>query len=244
MYTNIYSTPRQLNFVSRQLSLFRQGWMIAAAAVFGLFLVISVVTAYFNPSELRGLRGLYHTGLTIGGLIFTSQMFQELHAANRSYAFLTLPVSTLEKLVGSWLLSAPLFILGYTVVTFAIYLLSALVAGRPEVAFNYFGYEYWKTVGNYLVIQTIFLWGACYFRKMNFLKTLLVIVVVPIIVGLYGGLLGWMLFGGETNIQINDTTFNSIFGGYFPAIMKFLYYGVFGPYMLVTTYFTLRERQV
>lgn len=246
MYTNIYSTPRQYNLILRQLSLFRQGWLIAAAALFGLILLISLFTAYFNPDGLYQLRsGMYYSFLTLLGLIFTSQIFQELHKPNRSYAFLTLPASTLEKLIASWLLSSPIFILAYTAITFVIYLISTLVAGRPEMAFGFFTNDYWITVANYVVIQTIFLWGACYFRKNNFLKTLLVLVLLPIVVGMYAALLIWLLFGstniniGPNTMVINETVFPNI-----GNIMKFLWYGVLGPYMLLTTYFTLKERQV
>ncbi|AHM62979.1 hypothetical protein D770_23670 [Flammeovirgaceae bacterium 311] len=246
MYSNLYSTPRQINFISRQLSLFRQGWLIAAAAIFGLIFLISVFLGYFNSGGLSQLpSSLYNGFLTLIGLIFTSQMFQELHTPNRSYAFLTLPVSTLEKLIASWLLSSPLFILAYTAITFAIYLISVLIAGQPELALNYFTPAYWSTIANYMVIQTIFLWGACYFRKTNFLKTLLVLVVLPMIIGMYVALLIWLFFGstnmhfGPDTISINDTIFPNL--GY---IIKFLWYGVLGPYMLLITYFTLKERQV
>jgi hypothetical protein len=246
MYSNIYSTPRQYNFILRQLSLYRQGWLIAAAAIFGLLFLISVLIGYFKPGGLYQLPGgLYYGFMTLIGLIFTSQMFQELHTPSRSYAFLTLPVSTFEKLIAAWLLSSPLFVLAYTAVTFVIYLISTLVAGTPDIVFNYFTPAYWSTIANYMVIQTIFLLGACYFRKTNFLKTLLVLVVLPIVFGLFAGLMVFLFFGstniniGPDTITINETVFPNL-----GLVMKFLWYGVLGPYMLLTTYFTLKERQV
>ena len=245
MYSNLYSTPRQINFVQRQLSIFRHGWLIAAAAVFGLLFIISILTTYFNPTKLYNLKGMYTGILFLGGLVLTSQMFQELHAPSRSWAYLTLPVSTLEKLIGAWLLSSPLFILAYTAITFAIYLFSTLIAGFSISPFSYFSYEYWDTITSYMVVQTIFLWGAAYFRKLNFLKTLLVLVVLPIILGIYGALLGWLLFE-DTNIHIGpDTTeINGIVNHGVVPIFRFMWYALFGPYMLLTTYFTLKERQV
>ncbi|WP_224998479.1 hypothetical protein [Cesiribacter sp. SM1] len=247
MYSNLYSTPRQYNFILRQLSLFRQSWSVAAAAIFGLLFIISVFIGYFKSTGLYQLpAGLYYGFLTLIGLIFTSQIFQELHTPNRSYAFLTLPVSTLEKLIASWLLSSPIFILAYTAATFLIYLISTLVAGMPEMALEYFTDEYWSTIANYMVIQTIFLWGACYFRKNNFLKTVLVLVVLPMVIGLYALLLILLFFGGASNININpDTvTINDTVLPNLGLFMKILWYAVLGPYMLLTTYFTLKERQL
>ena len=245
MYTNSYSTQRQFNFVQRQLALFRQSWLIGAAAVFGLLLLISLVTAWYKPYNMRGVLDTYNTFMFLGGLVFTSQMFQELHASNRSYAFLTLPVSTSEKLIGAWLISFPLYILGFTLITFIIYVISGSIAGFPVSPLSYFSSDYLQTVANYWVVQTIFLWGACYFRKLNFLKTLLVLVLLPIVVGLFVGLIGWLLFGNAT-VQINDeaTELMNVFKDVVAPVMQVLWYGVLGPYMLLTTYFTLKERQV
>ncbi len=243
MYTSIYNPNRQFNFVVRQATLYRNRWLIAAAAIFGILLLVSLFTAYTNPAGLVGVKTFYSTVFMITGLIFTSQIFMELHAPNQAYSFLTLPVSTLEKLVGSWLLTSPVFILVYTVATYAIYLLSALISGVGVSPASFFTAELGQTIASYMVIQTIFLWGACYFRKNNFLKTVLSLLLLFIVLGAYGGLLVWLFFGNNLNVEPKADT-EALVENTLQPILSFLYWGVLGPYMLVTTYFTLKERQL
>lgn len=247
MYTSIYNPNRQFQFIKRQAILFQQRWYIAAGAIFGLMLLISLLTAYFYPYNINGVLNMYYVVLFIGGLIFTSQMFMELHSPNQAYAFLTLPVSTLEKLLGSWFISSPLYLLVYTAATYLIYLLSTLITGFEISPLDYFSESYWNTVGSYLVMQTLFLWGACYFRKSNFLKTVLVTIVFSLALGIYSGLLGWMLFGAnfQGNVNVTDSQpLQNFMENYYAPVSEFLFWGVFGPYLLVTAYFTLKERQL
>jgi hypothetical protein len=127
----------------------------------------------------------------LGGYVFASQVFGELHSPQRSYTYLTLPVSTAEKLVGSWLLVSLGYVVVYWVVAFLIYVLANLVSDWPHDPQQMFNADFVHSVVAFLVTQTIFFLGACYFRKNNFLKTLFALFVVVLVVGLYTGLLAW-----------------------------------------------------
>lgn len=244
MYTSLYNPNRQYHFVLRQATLFKQRWIIAAAALFGVMLLISLFTAYTNPNGLAGMREFYTVIFVITGLIFTSQVFMELHAPNQAYAFLTLPVSTLEKLIGSWFITSPLYVLVFTAATYAIYLISSLVSGFAVSPASFFTQDFLYNIGSYMVIQTIFLWGASFFRKNNFLKTVLSLLLLFISLGLWGGLLIWLFYGQEINVTGADAEIEATVENILKPAMQFLYWGVLGPYMLVTTYFTLKERQL
>lgn len=227
--------------------MFSNRWFIAAAAIFGMLLLVTLATAYFKPGDLVGLRNLYNFTFYLVGLIFTSQIFIELNSPNQAYSFLTLPVSTLEKLLGSWLLTSPLYVIGYTVVAYLIYLLGVAVSGFAVPADSFFWGGYWESVASYLVIQTIFLWGACYFRKNNFLKTVLVQIVLWIAIGVYAGLLIWILFGSQLHANVDNMEISekpAFVENVLEPGMKFLFWGVLGPYMLLISYFTLKERQL
>ncbi|MBW3546095.1 MAG: hypothetical protein KY428_10950 [Bacteroidetes bacterium] len=244
MYTSLYNPNRQYHFVLRQATLFKQRWIIAAAALFGVMLLISLFTAYTNPNGLAGMIEFYTVVFVITGLIFTSQVFMELHAPNQAYAFLTLPVSTLEKLLGSWFITSPLYVLVYTAATYAIYLISTLVSGFAVSPASFFTTDFLYTIASYMVIQTIFLWGASFFRKNNFLKTVLSLLVLFITLGLWGGLM-WLLFIDKFEITgATDTNIESTNDNIVKPFMQFLFWGILGPYMLLTTYFTLKERQL
>jgi hypothetical protein len=53
-----------------------------------------------------------------------------------------------------------------------------------------------RTTGIYLVTHSVFLLGATYFRKNNFLKTLLALFLISLALNIYSGLVGWGVFRG------------------------------------------------
>lgn len=232
-------------FMRRQLTINIHSFWIALGAITGILILISILVAYFNPYELSSLQGLYMAVFYLGGFIFTSKIFYELHAPNRSYAFLTLPVSNLEKLIGAWLITAPLFILVYLLFIFIITSISSLIAGHSAVLVHIFNQDIWQSVANYLVLHSIFFLGACTFKGNNFLKTLLSIFLFMLAVGLFGGLLALLLFGG-TNVQVENVSpeFQYFVTDVFAKIITYLYWYALAPFMLVVSYFKLKERQV
>lgn len=244
MFTNSYNPQRQLLFVRRQLALFQQPWLIAAGVVFGLLLIISILAAIYNPQQLYEIQGLYLAALLIGGLIFTSQIFKELHSPHRSYFFLTLPASTLEKLAGAWLLTSPIYILGFTLISFIIFLISFLIGGIPFSLSYFFNEELGGTITSYMVTQTIFLWGAVYFRKNNFLKTVLTLIGFILCLAAYVGLLVWLNFIAGGKMLITSEEVSPQFENIITLTSEIFSYAIFGPYMLLMSYFTLKERQV
>ena len=246
MSTNIFSPQRQYLFVQRQLSFFQDRWIIAVAAIFGLLLVFSVGTAILNPTELHGILGFHNAVFFFGGLILTSQIFSELHSSHQSYSLLTLPASTLEKLVGSWLITSPFYIVAFWTISFILFCLSYLIAGEPLALSHFFSREIWGSIGSYLVFQTIFLWGACYFRKNNFLKTALALIGLAIVLGLFTVTLGYLVLNhhGLAFTSEDHVEFTLVHNSFIGPTIEFLFWAVLGPYMLLTSYFTLKERQV
>lgn len=244
MSTNSYNPQRQLLFVRRQLTFSQQTWLIAAGAIFGILLIVSVLAAMFKPAELYEIHRFYLAAFFFGGLIFTSMVFKELHSPHRSYFFLTLPASTLEKLVGAWIITSPLYIVGFTLLSFIVFLLSFLIAGVPFSLSYFFNDGLGEAIISYMVIQTIFLWGACYFRKNNFLKTVLALIVLGICYALFLGLLVWLLFESNGNVQLNEGDLPSGLLDMLNNMTSIFFWGILGPYMLLMSYFTLKEREV
>ena len=244
MSTNTFHPQRQYLFVLRQFSLYQNRWTIGAAAVFGLLLIVTLGAAILAPAELFDVREFYIPVFYIGGLIFTSQIFSELHSQNQSYSLLTLPASTLEKLLGAWFITSPLYVVLYSVLSFIIFSLGSLVAGQPSSIVLFFTESYWHSIASYMVIQTIFLWGACYFRNYNFLKTGLSIIVLFLVAGLYLISLYYFILDHQPITPQNKEELNYFNHNIFSPTAEFLFWVILAPYMLVTTYFTLKERQV
>ncbi len=244
MHSNSFSINRIYHFILRQLSLSIYPALIAYGAIFGVLLIISLLTAYFASEDIYNLFGLYLTVFMLGGYIFTSRIFSELHVPQQSYAYLTLPVSTSEKVVGSWLLSSVFYVVVYALMMLVLSLISGLVAQRPDFIAHVFGKTFLIIIGVYLVTQTIFFLGAIYFRKNNFLKTILAMFLVLITISAVTALLGWLIVGDIMNHNMNENDLSFEPGETVLDVIQALFWYAFGPFMLIVSYFRLKERQV
>lgn len=241
MRSNVFDGGRLVQFMRRQAAMHQQSALIAAGAVFGALLVISLLAAAFSRTGIAGLQGLYHAVFFLGGYVFASQVFGELHSPQRSYAYLTLPVSTAEKLVGSWLVVSLGYVVVYWIAVFLIYVVANLVAGAHD-PLDMFSADFGKSVLAFLSTQTIFFLGACYFRKNNFLKTLFALFLVVAVVGLYTSMVAWGLLSKDGNVNIGHDD-GSQMGAVIQQVSDVFFKYVLGPYLLIVSYFRLKERQ-
>jgi hypothetical protein len=243
--TNQYFDINRLSkFVVRQSTLYINQMLLAIATIFGLLLTITLFTAYFNPLELYQLWGFYFAVYILGGYVLTSAAFSELNSPHSGYAFLTLPVSSLERLVGGWLITS----IAYSIVYFSAVVLMYFVVGfimpstqllSQHTSFNSIG----NVLLSYLVTQPLFLLGASTFIRHNFLKTLLSLFLFWVGIGLYAGLLFWMLFGSgkafqpgvDLSIELKDML---------EFVFKGMVYVVLPLFLLTVSYFKIKERQV
>ena len=233
-------------FLRRQLYLNFSTMWIAIGAVLGLLFIISALFAFFNrePETVLNLRNLYLVVFMLGGYIFTSKVFDEMHAPQKSYMFLTLPVSAAEKLLAAWLITSPVYVVVAGLIMLLLSFFSSLLAGSME-AFPYlFDKAFFNCIGVYMVTQAVFFLGATTFRSNNFLKTLLALIVVALLITAYTGGLGYLLFGQgnhrlEPNSELKDTA-----EFIFTKVIPMLFWWLFAPFLLLVSYFKLKERQV
>jgi hypothetical protein len=131
--------------------------------------------------------------LVVGGIIFSSRAFRDVHLSGDALRYLTLPCSHFEKTLAKFALTA----VGYTLLSAAAYFvmtalaapLALLVFGRSLGLFNPFTADVLEAAGVYLVAQSVFVFGSLYFRRMALAKTLLSIIIIAFVVGLLAGLL-------------------------------------------------------
>ncbi|WP_187264515.1 hypothetical protein [Pontibacter beigongshangensis] len=236
-------------FLKRQLSLNLNTLWMAILSGFGTLLVISALFAFFNREDtdvLFGLRNLYLVAFFLAGYVFTSLVFNEMNSPKKSYAFLTLPVSKVEKLVGAWLVSAPVFVLLYGAIMVLLAFFSSMLAQQPEVFPHLFDRDVWICVKVYLVTHSVFFLGACTFKGNNFLKTLLALIVFALIIAVYSGSVGYLLLGdqGQVNEESINPALKENFEFIFTRIIPFIFWYLLAPFLLVVSYFKLQERQV
>jgi hypothetical protein len=252
MGTNNFNINRLFLLLQRQLIVNKKNLLIAFAACFGTILFIYLLTIYTSGTVIyEPLVALSFVVIFTGGFIFTSIGFNELHAPDKAYQYLTLPATTLEKLLSVWLLTSIAYVSVSLVLTGVIALIGnmfAVVVGADTKSFSeLLNFPILNLVWIYFIAQTVFLLGSCYFNKNNFLKTLLALFVLFLGLAFYAGLNGWIFFGSSgLNITREDSTLPVL---YFmqhtlPILAKVVIGYLVGPFFLVTSYFVLKERQV
>lgn len=255
MHKNSYFNIERIgHLLVRQLRLNTQTILIGFAAVAGLLTFILSMRVIFGGTDLDSLTffGNIMPYFFAGGFVFTSTIFSELRTAHRGYLYLTLPASTLEKLTVSWFVSSVMYVLAAIVMMFVINVLlmavAAIFTASHVPVFQLFDPSILKTYAVYMVTQPIFILGAIYFRRVNFLKTLLSLFVIGIVIAIYTGLAARLIvFHNFSSIHFgNDMpeSWQDFFQNTFAPVVKYLFWCFLAPFFLVVSYFRLKERQV
>lgn len=255
MNNNIFNVERFGYLLLRQIQLSSKGLLIGAGgfigfSIFILFMPMLSPDYHFSSTVFFGS---LLPMIVLGGYIATSLSFAELNTPQKSYLYLTLPASATEKLAVAWLSSSLIYLIFAIVVLFVINLLLLIIdtigLSRGVSLVNLFDNNALLVYANYLVTQTIFLLGAIYFRKLNFLRTVLALIIVGFAIALYCGLLVGLvsllhdghLHGRFVHLNIDN---KDAIGQVISTISKVLYWGITAPFFLIVSYFTLKERQV
>ena len=112
------------------------------------------------------------------GYAFTSTMFNELNSAGSSPQFYTLPATNFEKLTAAWLISYVCYTVVGLIALYVLNLLSGMSTGW------FFSIDTFNKLWTYTIFQSIFLFGAVYFKANNFLSTIVAILGALISLGL------------------------------------------------------------
>ncbi len=249
---NTLNIKRLLLLIKRHLLSNVKPWLIAYGAVTGSLLFITLFRGYFQPEDIGGLTGLYFVVMYIAGYIFTAGIYGELHQPQRSYQYLTLPVSNTERLLSGWLITAVLFpivaLISMSLIVFIGNLVMNLTLDVTPFR-GIFAANVWSSVKVYIITQSMFLLGAAYFRGYNFLKTVLALFVIAISIQIIAGIAGWLLFGFEgghieMGTQSMSQQMEDLFIHTIPNVAGFIFNYLFVPFFLITTWLSLKERQV
>jgi hypothetical protein len=219
----------------------------------GVFLFIVVPDA---PD--RGFQsGSYVIVMFIAGGIFASTVFSDYGEKNKAIPALTLPATTLEKFLVGWLYSYPIFLIIYTAVFYlallALFYMRHWSAGQ-QFGFFSIGQEelrvFWVL---FTEVHSIALFGAIFFRKLQFIKTGFSFFVSLMIVLLCNSLFLKIITGAKVEkLAIPFGNFNFYKGaGYYSIgighessvfiLLLMLAVAVLG---WVAAYYRLKEKQV
>lgn len=172
---------------------------VALGSALGVIFVLDVIAAGLRAEFSH--RDVFTGLLVIGGFLLTSVSFADIHDPRRATHYLTLPGSMLEKYIARLLVTT----VGWTVTVLVSYIaVSALGAGISQALFGRsigiflpVTSDGWKAVAEYLVANSIFIFGAIYFRKATFVKVVLAATILGIAFSLYLALVTRVVFIGH-----------------------------------------------
>ncbi|MEO0572099.1 MAG: hypothetical protein AAF039_10380 [Bacteroidota bacterium] len=185
----------------------------------------------------------------ISGIVLSFSYFREFHNDKSSALYLTLPLSTEERLISIWLSTT----IGHTLV----FLILGIVFGSFSIFFGsvLFGAEfhfvnlspdsYWKMIKAYVFLLPVFLFGAATFKKNRRAKTLLLVAITVLgLVFFNMFLFGILNYGMDVFDQngLGSKGFD-LAQKDFSGFGKFLFMTILGPGMLLATYFKIREKE-
>lgn len=185
---NQFSFTRFQLVLKRYVVLNQRTWLVGFLCVAGFLLLIAVLPTISNMFSVDqpgfiAIREFTISLYSFGGLILTSMIFNEVHSSTKAFQFLTLPSTTFEKISAAWFTSTIVYTVVSMISIVALSILIEVIKGintgvwSPFHIFNPFTSDVISAFLDYLFYQSIFLLGAVYFKKNNFIKTLLVIIV-------------------------------------------------------------------
>jgi uncharacterized membrane protein HdeD (DUF308 family) len=247
--------------------------VLVSATVAGVLLVVSLLICIFGdgsaarasfPQGVQGHDVVFGLLLVLGGALITSRAFSEVHDRSRNHEWFMLPASTLEKFLNRLVLTSVgysiIVIVGYFAATAITAGITLAVTGNHLGIFNPLDREVWQAVANYWLAQSIFLFGAAYFRKTHFVKTVLSVIVLAISLGIFTAIVLRIVFTGYFDGLEPTAELARLFENFddrfiwfgwgerlartLSVIANIIRWGVIGPLFWTLTYFRLRETEV
>ena len=249
--SNTFSIKRVVLLMQRHLFYNLKTYLLSFAAVGSMIFIISLLSTFASDNlfseDLFVTLGLVF--LFIGGILLTSNIFKEISSKHRGWLYMMLPANPSEKVLSYWLLTT----IGYAIIatltmvllSIIISIFSTLIFQTAFYVFNPFFADYFEILAHYCIAQSLFFFGAIYFQKNNFLKTILSVIIFNHIVGIIAVVIIYSLFG-LTSFKPSELPFadDYFFTVLVPNVAKVIYYGFMVPFFLTVSYFKFKEREV
>jgi len=191
--TNSFSFKRFYQLSYRYLFIYWQRILIAFGVIASIMLISFTLPLLYMPNEQLvnristiGFDAALNTCIMfyiLGGLLFSSHIFNELHSKEKAFQFLLLPASSIEKFLSAWFTTSVVYTL-FSIL--ALILLSMVMEGfivyktaiwSGFTVFNPFGSQFLRGVIFLIISQSIFLLGGIYFKSYHFVKTLFSLLI-------------------------------------------------------------------
>lgn len=236
-FSNTFSFKRSQHFIHQFLITHRRMLLVglvvlpSVALLFGLLMVIE--------SSVMGLKPVSSLMVTLPTQIYvllgtglSSVLFYGIHKPESSAQYLSIPVSVAERLTAAVLIS----LVGYTIFMYSVLFSYIFIIGI-EMSENVL-YSYFSDFQAYLVLQCVFIYGAAFFRKNQFISTFVAVIIVGL------GFTSLLLTLNSLEIM-NPARFRSFFGWpWSTPVLAFMSNLIICALFLMLTYFRLKKHEV
>lgn len=254
---------RTILLLKKQIFEDRKGLAIYAVSAFGALFLFGILRSLTQNQTMASDSTYYAQWfsnlLFIGGLIITSLTFSDtMHSKIRQHEWMMLPAHAHEKLAAKIIYLA----VGYPAALLLFMTLASLITeganmliiGRTVPMFRPYEKEVWESIAGFLVMQSVFLLGATYFRSAHFIKTVLALIAISLVAGLFTALIVRIAYAPYVSAFLADpymfdqmaltlyTTDMPMLFRIGRVISRVLMYLVI-PFSYLVTYYRIREKE-
>ncbi|HKG05218.1 MAG TPA: hypothetical protein VKB19_02100 [Pedobacter sp.] len=202
---NIFSFRRFGMLMGKHTAEYYRTYLMSFGVLAGLMAIIGGFIFYVSNGGVgpKFQFAIFVFPYLLSGLIFTSMVFADYGDRKRSVSVMTLPASNLEKYLVAWLYSFVIFQLMFLIAFYAIdYSLLVFYQdqnkGKIELLnFFSFGYGFWRIFFAYAFLHSISFFGAVFFNKNHFIKTMLAVFAIGFLFMLLNKPIANLVFGFE-----------------------------------------------
>ena len=249
MNTN-FSFERIWNHIKRDVVLLRSS-LGTALAICGVLLFGFIQLNLFWGQALGSEEffGFFTLLYIVSGILLSFSYFREFHDPKSNALYLSVPISSAERLTAIWMTAyvghtLAFLVLGLVVSSFFIFFGSSLFGAELDFV-NISLVEYGKMAKTFLFLQPVFLFGAAAFRKNRRAKTVLLVFSLVLCLAFFN----MALFAGLnrgldmfSQSGLSSKAFD-LAQRDFSGFGKFLFMTILGPGMLLATYFKVKEKE-
>lgn len=178
--------------MSRIFKLIKNDLILQSKTIFIVAVTLLVVSSLM-PFHVSTSSFFYFIMLYVGGFIYTSNVFNDLHDPRKSFYFLTLPSSNLEKFLSKLLVSSVGYssglLLAYYVCSWISMVINFWFFHQTFYPLNIYQPQLWANIGKYIILQSMVLLGAIVFKKHALIKTILTVGCLYLVINILAFLL-------------------------------------------------------
>ncbi|NRF41246.1 hypothetical protein [Pedobacter foliorum] len=255
-----FNLTRFLNLFKKHTAEQYKTYLISTGVLIGVLILILGFISYSTKGHMGAVvqAAMFVNFLFFSGTIFTSLIFTDLGDRKKSISTLALPASHFEKYLVAWIYSYVIFQLVFLgcfyAIDYLIITISNANAQEKMELINVFSSDrkVWVSFLVFAILHSICFFGAVFFQKLHFIKTVFCFLVFITVLCLLNPVLLHSIFQEEVNdgipfnmvgliinkenIYIEPTKTSYIIAATIAILISVI--------LWISTYFRLKEKEV